>query len=183
MGDLFRTSCVRTMATLHRLFGQSPYTQQLEFPVVCSMYADLHTFLIQQKINDNVSKLSPNPPIVWLIFLYAFLVSLHHLSGRSTSSASRSASLDHLHHWVHLKRCVSSPISPPPEPYFLPLSFLPTRPSTHTPFHQACLSRCLNLYMAAFDQVSKSYVNRITRERATMGAAGPAAGGLDATLL
>ncbi|KAJ9102914.1 protein translocase subunit [Naganishia adeliensis] len=59
-----------------------------------------------------------------------------------------------------------------------------TRPSTSLgSSEEACLSRCLNLYMAAFDQVSKSYVNRITRERAAMGAAGPAAGGLDATLL
>jgi hypothetical protein len=44
---------------------------------------------------------------------------------------------------------------------------------------QACLSRCLNLYMAAFDQVSKSYVARITKERASMGQQAGAQGGLE----
>jgi hypothetical protein len=36
---------------------------------------------------------------------------------------------------------------------------------------QSCLSRCLTLYMAAFDQVSKSYVARVSRERGALGAA------------
>ncbi|GHJ86580.1 hypothetical protein NliqN6_2982 [Naganishia liquefaciens] len=55
-----------------------------------------------------------------------------------------------------------------------------TRPSTSLgSSEEACLSRCLNLYMAAFDQVSKSYVARITKERAAMGPSGQAAGGLE----
>ncbi|GFZ49649.1 Mitochondrial import inner membrane translocase subunit TIM13 [Saitozyma sp. JCM 24511] len=30
---------------------------------------------------------------------------------------------------------------------------------------EQCLSRCMTLYMAAFDQVSKSYVARVSKER------------------
>jgi import inner membrane translocase subunit TIM13 len=37
---------------------------------------------------------------------------------------------------------------------------------------QRCLSQCMTLYMAAFDQVSKSYVARVTRERGAGGAGG-----------
>lgn len=34
---------------------------------------------------------------------------------------------------------------------------------------QRCLTQCMTLYMAAFDQVSKSYVARVTRERGAAG--------------
>ncbi|CAD6565419.1 MAG: protein translocase subunit [Tremellales sp. Tagirdzhanova-0007] len=44
-----------------------------------------------------------------------------------------------------------------------------TRPSTTlSNSEQTCLSQCLNLYMAAFDQVSKSYVARISKERVSV---------------
>ncbi|WWD20321.1 mitochondrial import inner membrane translocase subunit TIM13 [Kwoniella shandongensis] len=45
-----------------------------------------------------------------------------------------------------------------------------TKPSTSlTSSQESCLSQCMTLYMAAFDQVSRSYVARITKERGTAG--------------
>ncbi|KAH8080892.1 Tim10/DDP family zinc finger-domain-containing protein [Filobasidium floriforme] len=44
-----------------------------------------------------------------------------------------------------------------------------TKPSTSLgSSEETCLSRCLSLYMAAFDQVSRSYVSRISKERSSM---------------
>ncbi|OXC67388.1 mitochondrial import inner membrane translocase subunit TIM13 [Cryptococcus neoformans] len=41
-----------------------------------------------------------------------------------------------------------------------------TKPSTSLSSSQeSCLSQCMTLYMAAFDQVSRSYVARISKER------------------
>ncbi|ODO08477.1 mitochondrial import inner membrane translocase subunit TIM13 [Cryptococcus wingfieldii CBS 7118] len=41
-----------------------------------------------------------------------------------------------------------------------------TKPSTElTGSQETCLSQCMGLYMAAFDQVSRSYVQRISKER------------------
>ncbi|ORY34722.1 putative mitochondrial import inner membrane translocase subunit tim13 [Naematelia encephala] len=41
-----------------------------------------------------------------------------------------------------------------------------TRPSTSlSSSEEQCLGRCMTLYMAAFDQVSKSYVARVSKER------------------
>ncbi|WVR08022.1 mitochondrial import inner membrane translocase subunit TIM13 [Kwoniella sp. DSM 27419] len=43
-----------------------------------------------------------------------------------------------------------------------------TKPSTSlTSSQESCLSQCMTLYMAAFDQVSRSYVSRISKERGT----------------
>ncbi|EIW71504.1 hypothetical protein TREMEDRAFT_27888 [Tremella mesenterica DSM 1558] len=45
-----------------------------------------------------------------------------------------------------------------------------TRPSTSlSSSEEQCLSRCMTLYMSAFDQVSRSYVARISRERGQNG--------------
>ncbi|KAI9638873.1 putative mitochondrial import inner membrane translocase subunit tim13 [Dioszegia hungarica] len=35
-----------------------------------------------------------------------------------------------------------------------------------TSSEEQCLGRCMNLYMSAFDQVSRSYVARVSKERA-----------------
>ncbi|WWC65847.1 mitochondrial import inner membrane translocase subunit TIM13 [Kwoniella dejecticola CBS 10117] len=41
-----------------------------------------------------------------------------------------------------------------------------SKPSTSlTSSQETCLSQCMSLYMAAFDQVSRSYVSRISKER------------------
>ncbi|KAL1405071.1 protein translocase subunit [Vanrija albida] len=46
-----------------------------------------------------------------------------------------------------------------------------TRPGTSLgSSEERCLSQCMTLYMAAFDQTSKSYVARVSRERAGNGA-------------
>ncbi|KAL7425168.1 protein translocase subunit [Cryptotrichosporon argae] len=47
------------------------------------------------------------------------------------------------------------------------------KPSTSlTGSEERCLSQCMTLYMAAFDQTSKSYVARVSRERAQGGLSG-----------
>ncbi|WVQ78925.1 mitochondrial import inner membrane translocase subunit TIM13 [Cryptococcus sp. DSM 104549] len=38
-----------------------------------------------------------------------------------------------------------------------------------TSSQESCLSQCMTLYMAAFDQVSRSYVARISKERGGAG--------------
>ncbi|WVF68250.1 mitochondrial import inner membrane translocase subunit TIM13 [Kwoniella sp. CBS 6097] len=44
------------------------------------------------------------------------------------------------------------------------------KPTTSlTSSQESCLSQCMTLYMAAFDQVSRSYVARISKERGGAG--------------